>query len=337
MDANSKTDEHASLSWEDRPSTCPDFVVSFRGYEQEAAETLGAAIGETLRAFGRIMDISNLDGVTVGYDYDEALAQLDRGYETNFVLERTNGVAIGVAMTPSVLRGESLKSHIVLAGHIADALVGNDVELRSMTVHTIAHECSHVEITAAWEKCFPGELLRTRFPTLLTAWRSEVTSACWDEYAACRISADLGYDPVPGYTQTFLTIFSGIDKKVGELVGGFDGTNVDQLVGSLFGAVGDLMKFACYLQGALAGTGRKLDDVPDASSALSAHWFSPYFDRLADACNEIFSEFGRWPDKRQFEVISDLVVEIIEDQAVTIWDHEDGSYSVRIHHPRLFL
>ncbi|MBY5868473.1 hypothetical protein [Rhizobium leguminosarum] len=322
----------AAPEWHERPSTCPNFTVSCLRYDQEVAQILGRGIGDTLRALGRLIDISTLDGVTVGYDYDHALAQLDRGYETRFVLERTNGVAIGVAMTPSVLRDGALKSHIVLAGHIADALIGDDDELRSMTIHTLAHECSHVKITAAWDRCFPGELLRARYSSVLEGWRSQVTSACWDEYAACRITADLGYDPAPGYAQTFLTVLSEIDGKVADLVSGFDGGNADTLVGPVLGVFGDLMKFGCYLQGTLAGTDRSLDDFPNVPEQLTASWYAPYFDRLATACDDIFAEFGQWPDKQKFEVISDILMEIVEEQVMQIEDHEDGSYRVAIHH-----
>ncbi len=307
-------EEGSSSDWRSNPSTCPNFVVSFRGYEKEAAERLGAEIGNALRSLGRIIDIAGLDGVTVAYDYDDALAQLDRGYETSFVLERTNDVATGIAMTPSVLRNDVLKSHIVLSGDIADGLLDDDEDLQRKMVHTLAHESAHVETTAAWDRCFPGELLRTSYRSNLDAWRSQVMSACWEEYSACRISGDIGYDPVPGYVQTFLKVLSEIDGKVRELVAGFEGGNANTLVGPVFGAFGNLMKFACYLQGSLVGTGRSRDDVPEVTIALASSWFDRYFDRLAVACAEIFDEFGRWTEKSKFDVISDMVEEIVEDE-----------------------
>ncbi|MBB4274140.1 hypothetical protein [Rhizobium mongolense] len=45
--------EESSSDWRSNPTTCPDFV----------------------RSLGRIIDITGLDGVTVAYDYDDALAQ----------------------------------------------------------------------------------------------------------------------------------------------------------------------------------------------------------------------------------------------------------------------
>lgn len=326
--------EGTAHDWRAKPSTCPEnFTINFRGYDQPAAESLGANLGQVFGDLGRVIDISNLDGVTVAYDYDQALAELDRGCETSYVLERTNDVAIGVAMTPSVLRNDKLKSHIVLLGNVADLITGNDGGTFGMALHTIAHECAHVETTAAWDKCFPGELLRAPFPNLFAAWRWDVTSACWEEYAACRIAGAIGHDPVPGYEETFLKVLSEIDDKVADTVSGFEGGNADPLVASLLGAFGNLMKFACYLQGALRGTGRGRDEL-GVADALSSSWFSPYFDRLDEACAKIFDEFGSWSDKSGFDVIGDIVVELIESKVAHIWHREDGSYFIHIHHPR---
>ncbi len=66
--------------------------------------------------------------------------------------------------------------------------------------------------------------------------------------------------------------------------------------------------------------------------ALANSWFAPYFDRLGIACSEIFDDFGRWTDKSKFDAISDMVEEIVQERVARIWDHEDGSYSIFVHH-----
>lgn len=57
--------------------------------------------------------------MTVAFDYDEALAELDRGYETTYQLTATKGVAIGVAMAPTVIRDGVIKTHLVLNANYA--------------------------------------------------------------------------------------------------------------------------------------------------------------------------------------------------------------------------
>jgi hypothetical protein len=48
------------------------------------------------------------------YDYAQALASLNRGYEIKHVLTPSDGHAVGIAMTPSVIRDGRLMSHIVV-------------------------------------------------------------------------------------------------------------------------------------------------------------------------------------------------------------------------------
>lgn len=314
-------------------SSFPENITfHFMGYQQADAESLARNLATIFRGLGKIIDLSTLDGVSVAYDYDDALANLDRGYETSFVLQRTTDVGIGVAMTPSVLRDGVLKSHVVLHGGVADMVSGEDPESLNMLIHTLAHEAAHVEITAAWEQCFPGELLRSGFPTLMDSWRGDVYMACWEEYAACRIAGSIGYDPLPGYEETFLKVFEQIDGKVGDLVSNFHGGNADPFVGPVFGAYGTLMKFACYFLGTLAAAGRKGDPGEKVANALHGSWFRPFYARLEEACDSLFGSFAGWSDKSGFEEIGNIVEEIIEDQVMRIFKRDAG-YRIFIHHP----
>lgn len=326
------TDDEQNDEVREPPSSFPENIMfQFRGHQQADAESLAKKLATIFREIGRIIDVSALDGITVAYDYDEALANLDRGYESSHVLQRTTDVGTGVAMTPSVLRDGMLKSHIVLLGGVADLASNEDPALVNMLIHTLAHEAAHVEVTASWEQCFPGELLRTGFPTLLDSWRGDVYSACWEEYAACRIAGSIGYDPLPGYEETFLTVFGQIDAKVSELVRNFHGGNADPFVGPVFGAYGTLMKFACYFLGTLAAAGRKGEPGEKVTKALHDSWFEPFYARLEEACDSLFSSFARWPDKSGFDAIGDIVEKIIEDQVMHIFRHNEG-YRIFIHH-----
>ncbi|WP_313198116.1 hypothetical protein [Rhizobium sp.] len=318
------------------PSTFPETTnFSMHGMEEAEARKIAYNLAEMFREIGRRIDISNLDGITIAWDYDKALAELDRGYQSVHVLTRTTDVGTGVAMTPSVLRDGTLKSHILFHAHVANFVQSEDVEDIKFVLHTIAHECAHVEITAAYDKCFPGELLRATHATLLHAYHEQVFSACWDEYAATRISGTIGYDPMPGYEETFISVLEQIDDKVAELVKGFHGRTpeeTDAFVGSVFGAYGTLLKFGCYYLGTLASVGRKGDPGEKILEALAGSWLRPYFFRIEDLCSELFETFGRWSDKDGFEAIGNLIEEIVEDRSMTIHRGSGGRYGIYVHH-----
>lgn len=82
------------------PSAPETFGVCVRDWNGEVtAQQLAERAGGFTRELSRYMDLSNLDGLTLGGDYPKALAELDRGYESTIVLSPSNDVAIGIAMT----------------------------------------------------------------------------------------------------------------------------------------------------------------------------------------------------------------------------------------------
>ena len=56
--------------------------VSARGFKDaETATRFAHVLAHVVRVVSRYIDLSRLDGITIAYDYDVALAALDRGYE----------------------------------------------------------------------------------------------------------------------------------------------------------------------------------------------------------------------------------------------------------------
>ena len=55
--------------------------------------------------------LSGLDAITISYDYNDSLRNLDRGFAKTITLEPTNddAIGVGVAMTPAVKRDEGVR------------------------------------------------------------------------------------------------------------------------------------------------------------------------------------------------------------------------------------
>jgi hypothetical protein len=316
----------------ERTPTAPDsFCITVRGFGDEAtARKLGNTVGAIVRELSRHIDLGGLDGITVAGDYADALAELDRGYATTHVLTPSDGDAIGIAMTPSVLREGTLKSHIVVNAHVMAPLLELGAGLDAIALHTLAHECGHVQATSAFEHCFPGYLLRTRIDAL-SNYRWQVTLACWDEYAATYTATPWGEDPTDAYEQTFLTLLAHARERANEQVKAYRlHADVDRVIAEVFGTYGDLMKFAAYHLGNLAGRGLTLADRPATTSALEGHWFKPYFDRLAECCATLLEGFGEWGDQAGFEAIGDLAEDVLRDGGLFITRQASGGFYVDI-------
>lgn len=296
------------------PMTAPQgFVVSARGFRSEdEARDLAIAVRECVLLLSRCYDLSSLDGVTVAHDYPEALASLDRGYATDFVLRPSNGHAVGIAMTPKVLRDGLLKSHIVFNAGVVEPMAkpkGTDFHL---ALHVIAHECAHVEITQRFDQAFPGVLLQKRFPDPRIAYRWQVITACWEEYAATLFSATMGENPIDGYEETLLKHLQEARPAADLEIHLYrEHGNVDRVYGAVYVIYGELMKYSAYFLGTLVGQQRNVAERAELMCILQGHWFEPYFDRLKSALKAIYAGYGRWTEPAVFEAIGDIADEVV--------------------------
>lgn len=316
-----------------RPTTAPDsFTISARAFDsEERAQQLGSLVGTCIRELSRQFDLSRLDGVTVAYDYAQALLDLDRGYDTNFRLTPSDTHVVGIAMTPSVIRDGTLKSHILLNAAYMAPLEDFKHEHFGFAVHTISHECAHVEVTYKFDAAFPGFLLRTAHPDARTGYRWQIILACWDEYAATMLSAGFGTEPTEGYEDTFLKSLRETLQQARDCIKAYRvHANIDRILGEVYVACGDLMKFTAYHLGNLRGLGRDLSEMPRTVEALKGHWFEPYFTRLGEALEDITKAYGKWADKSSFEVIGDLADELLAHCGIHYKSRPDGRLYIDI-------
>ena len=318
----------------ERPITAPEGVgVTVKGWgaDEADARSLAEHLMAYVKELSRHIDLAGLDGVTAGGDYAVALAELDRGYESTMVLTPSNDEAIGIAMTPSVLRDGALKSHLVLNANLMAGLLEAGHELHGLALHTLAHECAHVEITAAFDACFPGVLLRTKKDNLLDHCRWEVILACWDEYAATRIAAGIGEDPTDGYEETFVLLAETVRDKADALIAAYrDHGDHGRILCEAYGEYGRLMKYAAYHLGNLAGLETPLADRPKTVAAMDGHWFAPHLEALQIRLAALFDDFGTWEAYAPFEALGDLAEILVAEGGVTVERLPAGQVWIRV-------
>ncbi len=215
-------------------------------------------------------------------------------------------------MTPSVLRDGAVKSHILLNAHVVEVIPDPEHENFELALHVIAHECAHVEVTAKFDAAFPGVLLQERHSDLRVAFRQQVISACWDEYAATSLSAGIGADPTDSYEDTFLLHAAEARQVANNHIKQYrTHGNVDRVLSEVYGTYGNLLKFAAYHLGNLDGQGIAVKGRPRTVEAMAGHWFAPYFAQLDEACQAIARNYGRWSDRAAFEAIGDIADELV--------------------------
>ncbi|RQP21860.1 BTB/POZ domain-containing protein [Piscinibacter terrae] len=317
----------------DRLPTAPEgYNICLRAFDsEERARSVGDTIAFVIREVSRVLDLSRLDGVTVAYDYAEALRDLDRGFTGNTgELKASDNEVVGIAITTSVLRDGIAKSHIVLHAAYVEQLTDPKNEFFSAAIHTVAHECAHVEVNHRFDDAFPGMVGRERFPTLRAHLRWQTILSCWDEFAATLLSAGFGDPATRGYETNFLRALSESRQKADAHIVSFARHgNVRQALDAVHDVYSNLLKFAAYHLGNMRGCELTLADFPETTEALAKHWFAPYWKRLSDACERILANYGKWPSPSSFELIGELLEEVMAEGGVQLQDNPDGGLHVR--------
>lgn len=315
------------------PSTAPNFSIQVMGFhDPDYGTRLGTVVGEWVRALSRHLNLSTLDGVTVAIDYDQALSDLDRGYETTHRLTATKSHVVGIAMTPSVIREGNLKSHIVLnAAFMVPLLDELDLEAHNQAVHILAHECAHVDVTQAYDRRFPNVLLRQALGSTLDQCRWQVIFAVWDEYAVTSMTGAVGANQTDAYEETFLNDLATFDDRVNDLIRAYRlHGNIDQVLREVYGTCGNLLKFAAYHLGNLRSFDRDWRSCERTSAVLEGQWFALYLERLSECCQEIQRGYGAWESQDCFLVITNIAEALIERAGLFIEELPDGGLYVEI-------
>lgn len=305
----------------ERPTTTPaNISVCVRAFDSvEHATDFANLLAEYARELSRWINLERLDGFTVAQDYPQALLDLDRGYKTSHRLTPSDGHAVGVAMTPAVIRDGTIKNHIVFNAAFIQPLEDQNSEHFSQALHLLAHECAHVEATYVFDKTFPGTVLQRPTQHLKENLRWQIINATWDEFAATWISANIGANPIGGYEETFLNALSSTQDDANEVISAYRlHGDVGRVAAEVYGIYGNLIKFSAYLLGTMHGQSLSKNDLPQTDEALQGHWFASHFDNLFEALKELAENYGKWTDLREFEAIADLAEEIIAEGGLTV-------------------
>jgi hypothetical protein len=307
-------------------------MVSVKGFEQAEAIRLGESIGAAAREFSRFIDLEALDGITIAADYPAALRELDRGFEATSQLTPTTENGLGIAMTPTVLRGGIVKAHMVFHGGVAFQLVQQeDVDGQAHAFYTVAHECGHVELTKVFDKAFPGRLLKHRHTDYEESFVAEAARGCWDEYAASRLSGPFGEKQLPLYEETFVTVLQNARERGNAAIRAFRlHADLMRLLAEVGPIYRQVLTFGSYLLGHLAGRSESLSSAKSVEAALDGHWYAPHFLKLSAELEKLWSRYGEWSSFDEFAPIGAIAKNVMREAGVDIQRESDGRIRVNV-------
>lgn len=301
--------------------------LSISGYNREEdARKAGNIVGEVIRVLSDFIDLSYLDGVTISYQYENALLSLNRGVDTETKLQPSSGDVVGVAMTPMVLRNEIVKSHIVFNAACLEGILDKDTDGNEFqqALAIIAHECGHVSNCGALDRSFPGRALKYRYADIHEKLRGECWLSVIEEYCATRIAGKIGFDNNELYAETFIIYAEKLHSNItnAKMEYRFH-RNVDRVLNEVYGLITTMLKLAAYYLGDCAAKGIDYS-ASDKLNRKGMHWLHSYINNLNNACVDVFDNYGKWLSVSEMESISDVLDNIARDCGVIIRKLESG-------------
>lgn len=325
------------IDWDNLPqSTRPATAgVTVKGeLTEQAALRLGREVLNCVHLMGSFMDLTRLDGVTVATDYDGALAELDRGMEGLRPLSRTNSEIQGVAMSPAVMRDGEVRTHLVFDAAPIAALALDDAssEDKAVAIQIIAHECAHVQVTAHKEAAIPEARFGTRIDGYERAILYQIAEICWDEYAACRISALFAAGQTEQHRDSLISVLAGARENATAAIKAYRWHgDIDRVMAEAGAPLQQPMKVAAYLLGGMDGAGLAWSDVPEARAAICAARYENHMDDLHRVLQQMWDNQDAWaPSLAEFDPLMDVARAVFADGGIHFETASDGVCRIQI-------
>ena len=316
------------------PPTAPLSIgVSLRGFaDRAAAERFGDVIANAVRAISSHINMERLDGITVAFDYDQALAELDRGYQASRPLARTaSDQLVGVAMAPTVLRNGTVKSHMVFHAPFVLRLEEEDTEGFRHALYLVAHECGHVEDLKYRDEAFPGTILQCTITDAEDAILAQIADALWEEYAASRASAVFGREQTKIYEESFASVLAVARNRANAAIRSYRvHANINRVLEEAGAPLFEPLRLAAYLIGHLDGLSSDFSFAPQARDQLAASPYESHIHRLGNAFRELWSQRGRWASPSEFDVLKNIARDVLAYGGMILRRLPDGRLYVDI-------
>lgn len=303
------------IDWDNlRPSTAPvSLPISVKGFtNHDVAVALGKVVGEFVKTLGSFMDLSMLEGVTIGVDYDAALASIDQGVDGLRPIERTNTEEMqGVAKTCQVVRNGKIKSHLVFNAAMLVPLLAEEQtttpEDRQTAIGIIFHECGHVEINARLEAVVPDARLGAKIEDFERAVLFQIAEVAWGEYAVCRLSARFAPRQNEQHAGTVRAVLPGARERANECIKKYRiHGDLNRLIGEAGFELCQPIKAAAYLLGGMDANNLTWSDFFEARAAIEAGGYGDFVDALHEHCRIM------WESQVEWSVEDDVLAPLID-------------------------
>jgi hypothetical protein len=191
-------------------------------------------------------------------------------------------------------------------------------------LHTIAHECAHVEDLKHRDNCFPGRILQTKITHADDAAFHQVSDVVWEEYAACRTSAGFGGPQQNArYVDALTSVLDGARERANAAIREYRlHGDLHRLLESAGQHICLPLRMYAYLQGHVDGLDTSLD--ASAQDAIDRSPYAVFFQRAAALLRALWERRGRWVSLSEFDPLRQLACDVLSDGGLLFKRLPDG-------------
>lgn len=326
-------DQRSEFLEETAPS---QFAISMRGFaDSQSAQHFGQLVGRAIRRLSRGIELSRLDGVTVAFDYPEALTSIERGFVTSRTLQSTNDEhLVGVAMMVPVLRDGVVKGHLVFSAPILLPIEDPESDEFERAIYVLAHECAHVDDLAMRDSLFPGVLLQQPVANRFDGVLQLIADAVWEEYAACRLSASFAPSQLAAYEEGFCNVLANsLDQANAQILAYRTHKDVNRVLLEAGHSICEPLRLAAYLYGHADGfTEAVLPSTARADEAVLNSLYAPFLERMRNHLRQMWETRGNWDSQAIYQPLKGIAWEVLSAGGLILEALPEGGLYVRVPH-----
>lgn len=331
--ALNRADENMPAAVHDRPAaaSAPQYPIKFIGCaDQPTSERIAAILYAMTAELCRVMPLDRLDGMTLAHDYPVALCELDRGFAATSVSPTQEEYAVGIAMSPLVIRAGLAKRHIVMRGDIGHWLLSENETDRRFALHTTVQQLALVACTQIVDETLPGALFGG-IEDNYEAFLHPCVNAAWSGYFSSRASATFSPDIGQGYLEILRTVLNRARNEIlpARLAYRFHG-DIDELLAVALPRIEEVLRFSAKVLGHYDGLQREALDDKSLAEILQElglyDWFLLFGGELSLLCSRV----GRWSSVDEFLTLNRHVERLLWQFGLFPWKTENGEIRVEV-------
>jgi hypothetical protein len=317
-----------------KPPQAPQYSIDFLSCvpDQATADKVAGALYAITGSLVQMMPLDRLDGFTFASDYPAALRNLNRGFPTSTPLQpTTEEYGVGVAMAPLVVRDGIAKTHIVMRGDIAHALISDDEALSRSALHTVVGQLAYAACGQILDEALPGVWLK-KIEDRYDGFLYSAIHSAWTGYFSSRASAV--FDPEAGLAQQELLVSvlkrAQSDIPAARLAYRFHG-DIDALLKIVLPRIADVLRFSGTVLGHYDGLQQSFLDVPTLAAALNEMNLRDWFLLFDSDLSRLWDRRGKWASLDEFLMLNRHVERLFWQYRLFPWKTNEGQ--IRIEAP----